>query len=41
MAKTHKEYKMTPERVQIILEALGNSMTQRGILGSGYWDIGY
>lgn len=29
MAKTNKEYKMTPERVQIILEALGNGMTQR------------
>ena len=29
MQKTHKEYKMTPERVQIILEAIGNGMTQR------------
>lgn len=29
MAKTTKPYKMTPERVAIILEGLANGMTQR------------
>lgn len=29
MAKTNKPYKMTPERVAIILEGLANGLTQR------------